>query len=193
MIFYALLACAPTIAPNDTADDGGNPGDSGSEPDCSGADAPQIVINEFLASNKTTNTDNADEYDDWVELYNAGDRIVQMTGFYLTDDPPEPQQWAFPEGVGIAAGDFLIVWCDADDDEQGTSSELHTNFLLDRKADDLQLWYYEDPETCVRKDAVKWTQEQVKDKSAQRMPDGNEESGAWVLATPTPEEPNQDD
>lgn len=192
MIFFALVACAPTIAPNDTAAAVDSGGDSGSSADCGGADAPQIIINEFLASNKTTNTDNAGEYNDWVELYNAGDRIVQMTGFYLTDDPPNPQQWAFPEGVGIAAGDFLIVWCDAQP-EQGTSSELHTNFLLDRKRDDLQLWYYEDEKTCVRKDAVKWTQEQVKDKSAQRVPDGNEESGAWVLATPTPEEPNHAD
>ncbi|NOZ62418.1 MAG: lamin tail domain-containing protein [Calditrichaeota bacterium] len=53
----------------------------------------QIVINEFLAGNETINTDEDGEYEDWIELYNAGDDAVDLTGFTITDDPTEPDQF----------------------------------------------------------------------------------------------------
>ncbi|NOZ62419.1 MAG: lamin tail domain-containing protein, partial [Calditrichaeota bacterium] len=53
---------------------------------------PEIVINEFLAGNETINTDEDGEYEDWIELYNAGDDAVDLTGFTITDDPTEPDQ-----------------------------------------------------------------------------------------------------
>ena len=33
------------------------------------------------------------QFDDWVELYNAGDAAIDMAGMYLTDDPAVPTQW----------------------------------------------------------------------------------------------------
>ncbi|MCK5738647.1 CotH kinase family protein, partial [bacterium] len=85
----------------------------------------QIYINEFLASNNVTIQDNAGEYDDWIELYNAGESPVNLSGYFLTDDLSEPNQWAFPD-VSIEAKSFLLIWADKDD-EQGP---LHAKLKL---------------------------------------------------------------
>ncbi len=44
-----------------------------------------LYINEFLASNSTTNVDESGEYDDWLELYNVGSDSIDLGGFFLTD------------------------------------------------------------------------------------------------------------
>ncbi|MGY8989197.1 MAG: T9SS type A sorting domain-containing protein, partial [Flavobacteriales bacterium] len=41
-----------------------------------------LVINEIMAANLTENTDQNGEYDDWVELYNAGSTSINLEGFY---------------------------------------------------------------------------------------------------------------
>jgi hypothetical protein len=86
----------------------------------------QIVINEFLAGNETINTDEDGEYEDWIELYNAGDDAVDLAGLTLTDDPTEPDQWTFPS-VTLGSHEFLLVWASKKD---RTTGELHTNFSL---------------------------------------------------------------
>ena len=45
-----------------------------------------VYINEILASNDTTNTDESGEYDDWLELYNIGTESENIGGLYITDD-----------------------------------------------------------------------------------------------------------
>ena len=53
----------------------------------------QVVINEFLASNKTINQDpDFYEYADWIELYNAGVSNINLNGYYVTDDLNEPDK-----------------------------------------------------------------------------------------------------
>ncbi|OQX86737.1 hypothetical protein B6D60_05585, partial [candidate division KSB1 bacterium 4484_87] len=84
----------------------------------------QIVINEFLAGNETINTDEDGEYEDWIELYNAGDDAVDLAGFTLTDDPTEHDQWTLP-AVTLGSHEFLLVWASKKD---RTTGELHTNF-----------------------------------------------------------------
>ena len=84
-----------------------------------------LVINEFMADNATTVTDQDGEYDDWIELYNNGPLAIPLNGVYLSDDPDLPGQWSFPDTT-IAAGGYLIVWADNDVEEEG----LHANFKL---------------------------------------------------------------
>jgi hypothetical protein len=86
-----------------------------------------VVINEMMARNTETVTDQDDEYDDWLELYNTTDADIDLSGYYLSDRPnAEPLMWSFPEGTTIAANDYLIVWLDEDSLQEG----LHANFKL---------------------------------------------------------------
>lgn len=98
-----------------------------------------VFINEILASNDATNVDEAGEYDDWMEIYNAGDEAVNIGGLYLTDDPDNLEKWMIPLGTEIQSNDFLLIWCD-EDQEQG---ELHTNFKLNVGGESLLLVNYD--------------------------------------------------
>ena len=84
-----------------------------------------LVINEFMADNENAVADQDGEFDDWIEFYNNGNTEVSLGGYYLTDDASEPDQWIFPDTT-IAAGGYLIVWADKDEDQDG----LHANFKL---------------------------------------------------------------
>ncbi|MFC2134453.1 CotH kinase family protein [Bacteroidota bacterium] len=90
-------------------------------------DTAAVVINEFLAQNDTYNTDDSDEYNDWLELYNPTSEDIFLSGMYLTDTPANLTKWQFPfGGVAIPANGYLLVWCDNDLDQAG----IHTNFKL---------------------------------------------------------------
>ena len=47
----------------------------------------QLSINEIMASNATVIADNEGDFDDWIEIYNAGNVSVNLAGLYLSDDP----------------------------------------------------------------------------------------------------------
>lgn len=48
-----------------------------------GYQPPDLRITELLAVNSTVNTDGAGEYDDWFEIYNAGDVAVNLGGMFV--------------------------------------------------------------------------------------------------------------
>ena len=88
--------------------------------------AGDIAINEFMASNDTTQADQDGEFDDWIELYNNTDATISLDGFHLSDDAENLTKWAFPAGTSIAANGYLIVWADEDLEQAG----LHADFKL---------------------------------------------------------------
>jgi len=94
-----------------------------------------IVINEFMASNNTTQADQDGEFDDWIELYNNGTTAIDLDGYSLSDDATDLVQWAFPAGTTIAAGGYLVVWADNDIAQAG----LHANFKLSSAAETIYL------------------------------------------------------
>ena len=99
---------------------------------------PELVINEFLAINNTTISDELDEYDDWLEIYNYGAESIDIGGMHLSDDLSNLSKYQIPEGdpsTIIPGGGFLLVWCD-NDGEQGA---LHTTFNLGSGGDDVVL------------------------------------------------------
>lgn len=85
-----------------------------------------VVINEMMPSNNSTVADQDGEYDDWIELYNNTSSAIDLSGYFLSDDPAVPLQWQFPTGTTIAANDYQIVWADNDIAQTG----LHANFKL---------------------------------------------------------------
>jgi hypothetical protein len=72
----------------------------------------QIVINEFSCANKNIIADNFGEFEDWIELYNAGTAPVDLTGYYLSDTKNNPTKWPIPSGV-LNPGAFSIFFASA--------------------------------------------------------------------------------
>ena len=88
----------------------------------------QVVINEISAANLNGIPDNFGEYEDWIELYNNGANAVNLSGYYLSDNPNNPEKWALP-ATNLAAGAFLHVWS-SDRDDATNIGNLHTNFKI---------------------------------------------------------------
>ncbi len=93
-----------------------------------GAMSGQVVINEISTSNSTQVADNFGDYEDWIELYNAGPTAVNLGGYFLSDEAANPTQWQIPAGITLPAGGFRIIWCSNRDGLFGNS--LHANFKL---------------------------------------------------------------
>lgn len=84
-----------------------------------------VVINEVMPKNGSTAVDEEGKYEDWIELYNNASSPIDLTGYYLSDDVSNPNKWEFPD-TSIAAGGYLIIWCDSDTTDEG----LHANFKI---------------------------------------------------------------
>ena len=72
-----------------------------------------------------------DGANDWIELHNAGDTVVSLTDWSLTDDPENLRQWQFPTNTTLPAGGYLLVLAtgSATGPAQG-ATYLHSNFKL---------------------------------------------------------------
>lgn len=101
---------------------------------CDAGTAP-LYINEFMAANAYSHSDENGEYDDWLEIYNAGSGDVYLGDKYLSDDHSVPNKWLLPD-VSIGPGEFMVFWCD-EDQSQG---DFHTNFKLNRTGEQLGIW-----------------------------------------------------
>ena len=135
--------------------------------------AGDIVINEVLADNETIQADQDGEFDDWVELYNNSNQTIDISGWYLTDNPTDLAKWTFPTGVTIDPGEYLIVWVDDDEEQMG----LHTSFNLSNNGEELLLV---DPQLNIIDQAVFGAQ--TDDIAFARCPNG---LGAFEQITPT--------
>jgi hypothetical protein len=129
-----------------------------------------------MASNSSTIRDPQGEYDDWVEIYNAGQSAINIGGMYLTDDLSAPTKWRIPNATTIPARGYLLIWADND----VTALGLHANFKLDADGDKIGL-FGTDGGTLI--DSIAFGQ-QATDISYGRYPD----AGATLqfMATPTP-------
>lgn len=132
-----------------------------------------LVINEFMASNDTTAADQDGEYDDWIELYNNGTSSIDLSGYFITDDSSDLTQWTFPDGTSIEPDDYLIIWADDDEGQEG----LHANFKLSSSGESVILLNAD----SLVVDAIDYP-EQTTDISYARIPNG---TGNFQLSTPT--------
>lgn len=115
----------------------------------------EVRINELMASNVRSFPDIVDfeDYPDWLELFNDGAEEVDLSGYYLSDDPSEPQKWAIPPGTRIPGNGYLLIMADGYDAEIGdvhprgywpwrafVNERLHTNFSLSSAGETLSLY-----------------------------------------------------
>lgn len=104
-----------------------------------GATPGTIVISEVMASSQFILPDRSGQFPDWIEIWNSSDTSVNLTGWFLTDDPEMPNKWAFPALV-LQPGQRFVVFC------SGTGSvadgEIHTDFSLSSGGESLLLTSY---------------------------------------------------
>jgi hypothetical protein len=97
-----------------------------------------VLITELLASNSDSIEDGDGDSSDWLELFNNGSQAADISGYYLTDDADDLNQWAFPAGTVIPPKSTLIVFA-SDKAGNPPAGELHTNFKLSADGEFLAL------------------------------------------------------
>jgi hypothetical protein len=147
--------------------------------------APVLYINEFLASNDSSNTDENGEYDDWVEIYNPGTEPVDIGGMYFSDKLDNLTNWQIPTTdpsvTTIPAGGFIVIWAD----KQMEQGPLHVDAKLSADGEDIVLTA---PNGTKIIDSLTFGA-QTTDVSYGRYPDGSDN---WqTFTTPTPGASNQ--
>jgi hypothetical protein len=146
-----------------------------------------LMINEVMPSNINVYADEANEFEDWIEIYNDGDEPINLSGLYLTDDLENPFKWMIPYGneneALLGNADHMIFFAD-EDEEQGF---YHTNFRLSASGEEVALVFRNAESQAVIIDQI--TFGAVEDnKSYGRNGDGNSQ---WIVfESPTPEAPN---
>ncbi|MBL7876750.1 MAG: lamin tail domain-containing protein [Cyclobacteriaceae bacterium] len=148
---------------------------------------PQLFINEFMAFNTACCPDQDGgmaEFDDWIEIYNAGSTAIDVGGMYLSDNKTNPFGSIIPAdnptATTIPAGGYLVLWADNSTDQ----GPLHLNFGLSNAGDDVGI-YYLDGRTI---DEYTFGA-QNENKSMGRTTDG---ASTWkIFNSPTPGQKNQ--
>lgn len=132
-----------------------------------------VVINEFMATNTGVVKDPFGENEDWIELYNLSDKDINMTGYYLSDNPANIKKFRFKEGTIIKAKDYLVIWAD----ENGSQGPLHANFKLSASGESIIL----SDSTGIIQDSLTFSA-QTTNQSAARKPNG---TGSFVIGNHT--------
>jgi hypothetical protein len=133
---------------------------------------PGLRINEILACNTGILVTNG-ESPDLIELFNAGQTVVNLSGKGLTDDPLKPYKFIFPTGSSLAPGQYLLLFGDI-----GPDPARYTGFGLKQEGDVLYL-YDSVAEGGGLREKVEFGP-QLANLSIGRLPEG-----AWGLCQPT--------
>lgn len=91
---------------------------------------PELILTEVMTSNKTTVKDNNGEYSDWVEIYNRSDSTVNLSNYYISDDPADPLSFLLPD-VDLKSGEYYIVYASGDINKTDDVKDgVHADFRL---------------------------------------------------------------
>jgi hypothetical protein len=137
------------------------------------SDNQNLAINEVMAINQNTVVDENNEKEDWIEIYNKSNQTINLSGYFITDNPDNLNKWDFPAGTQLAANDYLILWAD----EDSAQGPLHCNFKLAAAGETLLLL---DP-TLALVDSMSFGPQQA-NKALARIPNG---TGNFVVQAHT--------
>ncbi len=97
--------------------------------------ADTVYISEFVAEQLKSYADENGDYEDWLELHNPTAAPLDLTGWYLTDDPTNLTLWQIP-ALTLNAGQYRVIFASG---KNRTGATLHTNFSLSQDGDYLAL------------------------------------------------------
>ena len=104
---------------------------------CSGDKAASgggLVVNEIVSSNKRSLVDASLGTPDWIELYNAGTEVIDLSGYGVSDNLRDLHKFVFPKDTSIAPGEYKILYATTAE-EQSENSAFCTNFGLSKSGD----------------------------------------------------------
>ncbi len=147
-----------------------------------------VTINEWMADNQSAHLNPVTgTFDDWFELHNGGGQAVDLSGYFISDDPGRWDQFEIPPGTLLQPNSFLLVWAGGTARAERVNEALHAGFRLSRTGEVLTL----SSPTGEMMDQVTFLQ-QTADVSQGRLPDGNP-TRMGVLPTSSPGQPNVGD
>src|SRR5687768_16250945 len=57
---------------------------------------PKLVINEFMATNQSSIQDEEGKFEDWIEIYNADEKAIDLGGLFISDDKKNKNKFKIP-------------------------------------------------------------------------------------------------
>ena len=95
-------------------------------PELAAAEAAEgLRISELMVKNKASLRDEDGDFSDWIELENASDAALDLTGWHLSDRGGK-EGWALPAQT-LESGGYLLIFADGKDRAEG---EYHSSFSL---------------------------------------------------------------
>ena len=141
---------------------------------------PTLYINELMATNSNTISDENGEFEDWFEIYNPSDSAIDIAGYFVTDDLSNTTMFQLPIGdtaTIIPAKGFLLLWASRAMDR----GPLHVDFKLSGSEGEAVGLVAPDGSTFI--DSISFGPQDT-DISYGRETDGN---ANWILFnSPTP-------
>ena len=137
----------------------------------------QLIINELMADNGQTVSDEDGDFGDWIELHNRSSHPIWLADYFLSDDLTDPKKWQLPAAT-MAPGEFKLIWAS----KKHNVHAWHSNFKLSKDGESVGL-FKEVSGTIDTVDLILFGP-QTEDISYGRSYDG---SPLWVLFDqPTP-------
>jgi len=141
----------------------------------------QVLINEYSAANRNSYADGFGEYEDWIELYNAGGAAVNLAGYHLSDNGGNVTKWPIP-ALNLGAGQRVVIFASGRNGVFG--GQYHTNFKITQTSNEPII--FSDPSGTVLDNVI--TSPNQNGHSTGRTTDG---AATWsVFTTATPNAPN---
>ena len=101
-----------------------------------GGSSAGLVINEVCSTNKTSLKAADGTSPDWIELFNGGDTAVDLSGIGVSDGAVNKYKFTFASGTTLAAGGYLIIFCD---DRDAGAPEYHAAFKISASGETIRL------------------------------------------------------
>ena len=139
-----------------------------------------VILSEILASNRLTIYDNAGISHDYIELYNPNNKVIDISGYALSDSERKTRKFIFPKGSILKPYEYYFVWA-GKKNKQVKETRLYTNFSVKRK----ETIYLSDKKGHII-DSVKIPSNMEPDESFSK----NIKTKKWVKSKPTPGEKN---
>ena len=140
----------------------------------------QVFINEIMSSNLSTIVDEDGNFSDWIELYNSGEKSIDLENYSLSDDLNVIDKWKFPK-ITIDAGHYILIF--ASGKTKFDVDILHSNFKLKASGEPI---YLSNPDRNIIDSLPPINL--IADVSYGRSPDGS--SNFTYFESPTPDETN---
>jgi len=103
------------------------------------ASIAQVQVNEICPNNVHILLDEDGDNEDWFELYNNSDSVVDITGWFISDKQNGLTKWTVPNII-LQAKEYLVIFASGKDRKHRVN---HWESIL--KAEDLWYLYSENP------------------------------------------------